>query len=37
MELKPSIYYCGAQNPDLRVFDIIMKTPLGTSYNAFLI
>ncbi|NLO15810.1 MAG: FprA family A-type flavoprotein [Clostridiales bacterium] len=37
LELKPSIYYCGAQNPDLRVFDIIMKTPLGTSYNAFLI
>lgn len=37
LELKPSIYYCGAQNPDLRIFDIIMKTPLGTSYNAFLI
>ena len=37
LELKPSIYYCGVQDPNLRVFDIIMNTPYGTSYNSFVI
>ncbi|MGI6215375.1 MAG: FprA family A-type flavoprotein [Christensenellales bacterium] len=37
MEIKPNIYYCGVQNPQLRVFDIIMKTPYGTSYNAYIV
>lgn len=37
MELKPSLYYCGVQDPELEVFDIIMHTPYGTSYNAYLI
>lgn len=37
MELKPSLYYCGVQDPGLEVFDIIMNTPHGTSYNAYLI
>ncbi|MDO5022728.1 MAG: FprA family A-type flavoprotein [Eubacteriales bacterium] len=37
MEIKPNIFYCGVQNPELRVFDIIMSTPFGTSYNAYLI
>lgn len=31
------IWWVGVQDPDLRVFDIIMKTEFGTSYNAYLI
>lgn len=34
---KNNIYYVGAMNPNLRVFDIIMRTEFGTSYNAYLI
>ena len=36
-QLKDNIYYVGVINPNLRVFDIIMKTEYGTSYNAYLI
>lgn len=37
LKLKDNIYYVGAINPNLRVFDIIMKTDYGTTYNAYLI
>lgn len=37
LKLKDNIYYVGAVNPNLRVFDIIMKTEFGTTYNAYLI
>lgn len=37
LELTKGIYSVGVQNPGLRVFDIIMKTPHGTSYNAYLV
>lgn len=37
MKIKPNIYSCGVQDPDLRIFDIIMNTPHGTSYNAFIV
>lgn len=33
----PGITSVGVQNPDLRVFDIVMRTPFGTSYNAYLV
>lgn len=36
-EIRDGIYSVGVQNPELEVFDIIMKTPKGTSYNAYLI
>ena len=36
-QIKNSIYYIGALNPSLRIFDIIMKTEYGTSYNSYLI
>lgn len=36
-EIVKGIYSVGVQNPDLQVFDIIMKTPRGTSYNAYLV
>lgn len=37
LKLKENIYYVGAINPNLRVFDIIMKTEYGTTYNSYLI
>lgn len=37
LEIKKGIYSVGVQNQELRVFDIIMQTPHGTSYNAFLV
>lgn len=36
-EIKAGIYSVGVLNPSLRVFDIIMKTDYGTTYNAYLI
>lgn len=35
--IKDNIYYVGAANPTSRVFDIIMSTDYGTTYNAYLI
>ncbi len=37
MEIKENIFYVGVQDKDLRVFDVIMKSDYGTSYNAYLI
>ncbi len=37
IQVTDHVYYVGALNPNLRVFDIIMKTDFGTSYNAYLI
>ena len=37
IQVTDHVYYVGALNPNLRVFDIIMKTDYGTSYNAYLI
>jgi flavorubredoxin len=35
--IKPDAYWIGALHPDLRIFDIIMHTKNGTTYNSFLI
>lgn len=35
--LKDNIYWIGVNNPELRVFDIIMETKKGTTYNSYLI
>lgn len=37
LNLKDNIFYVGVKNPELRVFDIIMETKKGTSYNSYLI
>ncbi|WBW96011.1 FprA family A-type flavoprotein [Oceanirhabdus sp. W0125-5] len=37
IKLKNNIYWIGVKNPELRVFDIIMKTKKGTTYNSYLI
>ena len=36
-QVKPGVYSIGALNPAMRVFDIVMKTDYGTSYNSYLV
>lgn len=36
-EIVKGISWVGVRNPDLRVFDVIMRTDWGTSYNSYLI
>lgn len=36
-EIKKDIHWIGALDPDLRIFDIIMYTPYGTTYNSYVI
>lgn len=35
LELKKDIFYSGVFDRDLRVFDIIMETEFGTTYNSY--
>lgn len=35
--LSERVHWVGALDPDLRVFDIILKTANGTSYNAYVV
>jgi len=37
MLIRENIWWVGALDPDLRVFDIIMRTEYGTSYNAYVV
>lgn len=37
MKITENISYIGSLNPGLRVFDIIMNTAYGTSYNSYLV
>lgn len=37
LEVKKDIYWVGSQDPDLRVFDVIMYTPYGTTYNSYVV
>ena len=37
VKITEGIYWVGVQNPDLRVFDVIMRTEWGTSYNSYLV
>lgn len=37
LKVTPDFYWLGALDPNLRVFDIIMETEFGTSYNAYLL
>lgn len=36
-KISDKIYSVGVQNPDLRVFDIVMATKYGTSYNSYIL
>ncbi|MCM2253808.1 MAG: hypothetical protein NDJ19_15715, partial [Ramlibacter sp.] len=35
--VAPGVHWVGALDPDLRQFDIILRTANGTSYNAYAI
>lgn len=35
LELKKNFYWAGSLDPELRVFDIIMNTEFGTTYNSY--
>lgn len=37
LKLKNNFYWLGVQDPELKVFDIIMTTEFGSSYNAYLL
>jgi flavorubredoxin len=37
LKLKDNIYWVGSLDPELRVFDIIMNTEFGTSYNSYVV
>jgi len=37
LRLSPRVHWIGALDPNLRTFDIILKTANGTSYNAYIV
>lgn len=37
VKIKDGVYWVGVQDPNLKVFDIIMTTEYGTSYGSYLI
>ena len=37
MKIKDGLHWVGTLDPTLRVFDVIMKTEYGTTYNSYLI
>lgn len=37
IQILKNLYYIGVSDPDIRVFDIIMKTSNGTTYNSYLL
>ena len=37
LEIKNDLYWVGSLDPDLRVFDIVMYTPYGTTYNSYVL
>jgi flavorubredoxin len=37
VKITDGLWWVGAQNPGLRVFDVIMRTDWGTSYNSYLV
>ena len=37
LEVKKDIYWVGALDPNLRIFDIVMYTPFGSTYNSYVV
>ncbi len=35
--LAPEVYWVGAKDPGLKIFDIVIPTEFGTTYNAYLV
>ena len=36
-KLTESLYWIGNLDPDLKIFDIVMQTEYGISYNSYLL
>lgn len=36
-QIKNNIYWVGVKDPNLRIFDIVMETKFGTTYNSYVI
>ncbi len=37
LEIKQDLYWIGVKDPDLKIFDIIVETKYGSTYNAYLL
>ena len=37
MQIRPGIHWVGVRDPDLEIFDVIIPTEFGTTYNSYLI
>ena len=37
IKIKDNVHWIGVKDPGLRVFDVIMSTEKGTTYNSYLI
>ena len=37
MEIKENVFYVGVTDEKLKVFDVVMRTEYGTTYNSYLI
>lgn len=37
LQLADNVWWVGVKDPDLRIFDIVMETKQGTTYNAYLV
>mgnify|MGYP000865071292 CR=1 FL=1 len=37
IKMKDDVYWVGVRDPELRIFDLVMTTDYGTSYNAYLV
>ncbi len=37
MQITNGVYFVGIFNPNMRVFDVVMSTEYGTSYNAYIV
>ena len=37
LKLKDNLYWAGILDPELRVFDIVMETEFGTTYNSYIL
>ena len=37
LKIRDDVYWVGVQDSDLKIFDIVMTTELGTTYNSYFI
>jgi len=37
LQVRDNLFWVGALDPDLRVFDVVMYTDYGTTYNSYVL